>query len=1228
MTTIKLPNHLRLLGALLLFGWLCLGNPNFALSQEVPPDDGMGGEGSPENPGAGGGAGGGAVGSGGIPFGTPSSGGGGTAGDRLGEGSNPRAAECIEVGTSSDPEAPPSQSDQDCCGSNQGASSLTSPGSGGSTGAGCNSCGNGYVGIAGRPSQSLGNDFLANDVRRIWLPNNRVNNSSFSPGFYSQFDSQLNIYPETTGATIVLFDVFGPSNYQFVDGINGDAADGVFHDLRNFHARELRLVNVSGATVSDVSQAVSAVLDHWNGAKETFQIIDLDASATAQALAGRLSARVDAEGRGVSVTYKPFSANDIANSPDRQWQIDTINDSIGNELTFTYDTVQRSGRWVVSSVVRQDGVDVEFQYNASALTTVVLPDNTQSTFLYGQDAVAQTATLTMTEATKSNRELVFHLTNNYMTLTSAGQAAVINQPTGVLRMIENEEQDVSWMRIPNINPAVGQDFYFLGGNKAIVASVDGTMQFAASWSINTGGGLTEYGTVLVTPGSAVFGAGSGTTQAQLYSGRIPSYVDSTGRVKQFQYDSSGNVTRITYPADNTYEEFAFNSLRQKTRERSRTGDVALYSYDAKGRLLSTQTGLHEQGGQDIQTASYTSTSKEYYPVGHANAGLLKAELGPLYNASQPTLHRTDYEYTAQGRLAKKVEPAATVGGARPQTVFTYNAAGLLAETTDSMSRVHSFVYDSNGRLISTIYPDTSTAQTLYGAAGTPNAGRILKTKDRSGTTTSYSYDSVGRLLSTTTGTSVDANILDGAADDLVLTDVNLQNVIEYSYLDGSDKFKSQVKQNGAVTEYQFDFQNRTVAVKQFPRTGKTLISKKTYLNNELLCDEDPYGRKKYYGYRASDGTLIRTVTGTVPSFSLADFTAVWNLTRSNAANALFVIHDAIRDNDGHLVQIIDGRSTETRFEYDAQGRETKKTEAWGTPIAAVTETVYNAGGNVIEVRAPRYFDSTDTEGYQKAKETWTYNGRGQVSTHTEASGSSIAATESFTYDLAGNQATHTDFAGKIWSTIDDTCCGKSTASKNPLGHGSIRNTDSAGRVVHTAKVADVQDHVANMGSPIDAKTLSESTTLFDSLGRTKASTTWLVALGAVDPASPPIAGLNSVPASNGMTTQYLYDNNLSDGIGLDSATGLSYTKMAASGSSSVSLTTAITKLAAAETTGGAEITFSATAPGRASVVINAQDEVSFSISDGAGRTVMSGQLDNYTGTANILLTWSCQFMTR
>ena len=180
------------------------------------------------------------------------------------------------------------------------------------------------------------------------------------------------------------------------------------------------------------------------------------------------------------------------------------------------------------------------------------------------------------------------------------------------------------------------------------------------------------------------------------------------------------------------------------------------------------------------------------------------------------------------------------------------------------------------------------------------------------------------------------------------------------------------------------------------------------------------------------------------------------------------------------------------------------------------------------------------------------------------------------------------------------------------------------------QVSEVSTHVGSFGNPIDAKTLSESTTRYDAAGRPAYQTTWVVARGAVDTANPPIAGLNGVAAADGLTTQYLYDNNLSDGVGLDSAAGVSALKLGTgvSGTFNVSLANAISKLAGTIATGGAGITFNATSPGRASVTINAEDEISFSISDAAGRTVMSGKLNNYRGSGatavNTLASWSCQ----
>ena len=64
-----------------------------------------------------------------------------------------------------------------------------------------------------------------------------------------------------------------------------------------------------------------------------------------------------------------------------------------------------------------------------------------------------------------------------------------------------------------------------------------------------------------------------------------------------------------------------------------------------------------------------------------------------------------------------------------------------------------------------------------------------------------------------------------------------------------------------------------------------------------------------------------------------------------------------------------------------------------------------------------------------------------------------------------------------------------------------------------------------------------------------------------------------------------------------------------SGTFNVTLANAIAKLADTQANGGAGISFSAHRSWRATVTINAEDEISFSISDAAGRTVMSGKAE-------------------
>ena len=127
----------------------------------------------------------------------------------------------------------------------------------------------------------------------------------------------------------------------------------------------------------------------------------------------------------------------------------------------------------------------------------------------------------------------------------------------------------------------------------------------------------------------------------------------------------------------------------------------------------------------------------------------------------------------------------------------------------------------------------------------------------------------------------------------------------------------------------------------------------------------------------------------------------------------------------------------------------------------------------------------------------------------------------------------------------------------------------------------------------------------------------------MDVGNPPIAGFNSVPGTDGLTTQTVYDVDLTDGVGLDSTAGISVTNPLG-GTYTVSLSTAITKLAEPTAQGGAGISFPAGTPGSAVVNINAENEVSFSITDAQGRSVMSGQMSSPVAQAASLLSWSCQ----
>src|SRR5690606_18795319 len=117
-----------------------------------------------------------------------------------------------------------------------------------------------------------------------------------------------------------------------------------------------------------------------------------------------------------------------------------------------------------------------------------------------------------------------------------------------------------------------------------------------------------------------------------------------------------------------------------------------------------------------------------------------------------------------------------------------------------------------------------------------------------------------------------------------------------------------------------------------------------------------------------------------------------------------------------------------------------------------------------------------------------------------------------------------------WETLWSACCKRITAQLDPTGTAKTSDYDHYGNVTHSQVLHGTDVY-------------QQTTTRFDARHRPVASTVWLAEQTSVDPKNVPIAGLDSVAKSEGLTTRWLYDEDLTDGVGLDSATGLSVPKL-------------------------------------------------------------------------------------
>lgn len=853
--------------------------------------------------------------------------------------------------------------------------------------------------------------------------------------------------------------------------------DGTYTDGQGI-TNGIVLKNGLGVVVSEVAQARTAVLTHRDGRRLTFEIFSTDPDPISSGYyCGRLVRSEDLNGFATVLGYQDVDptvqSENLGMDRMRLWRFETVTDPYHVSANFTWTRV--GGQWVITSVTLPNGESIAYRYDTSrliALNTITYPTGEVSTFVTSWDKHDQVQQVTIDDAGAKGTHR-----RKTVSLTpsvvSLGGGLVGPQLPNLVRKVVNGAGEISY-----------QNWFSKRGETQVTYLYEG-------------GG--EQGSGKLRRNEIRDGKPIGSSTAVSFDLRqnfelFTWQIDGLSEVDNQLRPTKRTATDGTYT---TYVRSTVGDILSKTLHRpdgsiiaqvSTTwndaqlptsytdplGRVTEWTYDGNNNLLSKTVGV---GTPEAGTWSFTYNTR-----------------GQVLTSTDANNNVTSYVYDdTTGLLLNIIEPSDFPGVPNPTRTFTYDAAGRVATSEDQSGHVVAYEYDGRGRQVKVVYGDATTDEIVYGTGD--DANLVVRRKDRNDIWDDFSYDGVGRKISQVRA--------DGRPD---------QREESWEYLPGKEIVTSNTR-SGHVTRFAYDHQMRIVA------TARGATAANVHITASEIWDEymatvstDEYGRRTFLLQDAGGlhGRMVRElVVGGLEIFGDPSqiVSALWVLPRHHGANPAYRIEDTINDQSGQRVVGIDARGIVSTFSYDAQGRLITQVEADqladGThnPQAARTEYRYDAQGNQVVVIKPRSFTRLVDGQFELNPDVFatatSYTGRNLVASVTEAAGSAEFATVHFTYTPTGQKASQSDPRDPTWLTryLYAACCDKLEAIIDPLQH-----------VTHV-----VVDPLGNTTGTIDPNGIP-TTLRYDAHKR-------------------PIEKVNGA----GEITQLAYDDDLSDGVGIETA---------------------------------------------------------------------------------------------
>jgi len=318
-------------------------------------------------------------------------------------------------------------------------------------------------------------------------------------------------------------------------------------------------------------------------------------------------------------------------------------------------------------------------------------------------------------------------------------------------------------------------------------------------------------------------------------------------------------------------------------------------------LSSTLGGYYDDAGDYGQL---TSIGANVFNLREANGNLeaFRSD-GKLDYVQDPNGNRVSCSYT--GKLLTSLTHSSG-----QLLTFTYNSSGLISKVADTAGRQTVFDYDATGQhLVSTIYPDATSAVYTYTDSGTASANATLahdltqitfsSTNDKY-----FSYDNQGRLASMNLNGGAQAlNFAYDSQGGVLITDAYSQTTS--FYLDN----------NGMLVKAQNPFADAVLFAYD--------------ANFNLTTFTDPTGRIYDFGYDAN-GNLTRFTDALGKTANLAYKTPLNRLASLLDANANLTTY--ANDTNGNLSSINYADGSVEKWSYDRMGNPLALTNRRGQAI--------------------------------------------------------------------------------------------------------------------------------------------------------------------------------------------------------------------------------------------------------------------------------------------------------